>query len=85
MTRVPVIPGRPTPPISPAASTTVVVNRLRAAAASNGPRTSVMRGAGLATSRSTNPPSMSRARVIPALIPAKPAPITVARGIVKAR
>ena len=85
MTRVPVTPGRPTPPISPAASTTVVVKRLRAAAAISGPSISVMRGAGLATRRSTNPPSMSRARVIPALMPAKPAPMTVASGIVKAR
>ncbi len=44
-----------------------------------------MRGAGLAMRRLTKPPSMSRASVIPALMPAKPAPITVASGIVNAR
>ena len=71
--------------MSPAVSTTVVVNRLRSAAAVSGPVSRVIRGAGLATSRSANPPSMSRARVIPALIPANPAPITAASGIVNAR
>jgi hypothetical protein len=57
---------------------------LRAAAATSGPAIRDARGAGLATSRSTNPPSMSRAMVSPALTPAKPAPITVASGIVNA-
>ncbi len=63
----------------------MVVNRLRSAAAVSGPVSRVSRGAGLATSRSTKPPSMSRARVNPAFMPAKPAPIVAARGIVNAR
>ena len=66
-------------------STTVVVKRLRTPAAISGPRISVMRGAGLAIRRSTKPPSMSRASVMPALMPAKPAPMIVASGITNAR
>ena len=69
----------------PATSTTVVVKTLRIAAAVNGPATSEMRGAGLAIRRSTKPPSMSRASVMPALMPANPAPMIVANGKVKAR
>ena len=78
-------PGSQTPPISPAMNTMVVVKMLRASAANIGPMISATRGAGLDCRRSKKPPSRSRATVMPELMPANPAPIVAAMGIVKAR
>ena len=85
ITSVGAMPGGITPPAIPAIRTTRVVTRLRACAASMGPSTRARRGAGLDWSRSKNPPSRSRASVIPELIPANPAPMTAAMGMVNAR
>jgi len=66
-------------------NTMVVVKMLRTRAASMGPMMRATRGAGLDCKRSKKPPSRSRATVMPELMPANPAPMVAAMGMVKAR
>ena len=55
----------------------------RALAASTVPESSTQRGAGETSSRSSQPCSMSRARLTPAAAPVKPAPCSMLIGTMK--
>ena len=77
------MPGKPAPSTSAIASTKVAGISERAPAASTVPASSTQRGAGETSSRSSQPCSMSRARLTPAAAPVKPAPCSMLTGTMK--
>ena len=79
----PSIPGQSTPIEKPTASRTIEGISDRRLADSTRPASSAGRGAGEASRRSNQPPSMSRARLTPVAAPVKPAPWSMLIGRMK--